>query len=513
MTKAKVYLVGAGPGDPGLLTLRAKDLLASADAVVYDALIHPKILDFISPQAEKIFRGHRTKKGALSQAQINQLIVRLAKAGKTTVRLKGGDPFVFGRGAEEILALVKSKIPFEVVPGVSSSVAVPAYAGIPVTHRDFNSSLTIVTGHETENKETPQVDWKNLAENNGTLVFLMGLHTLQKVSEKLITAGKNSQTPAAVIQRGTTPRQKTVVGTLGSIFKLVQKAKLVPPAILVVGDVVGLRQKTYWLHHKSLYGIRALITRTRSQSSYLSGLMSEEGAEVIEVPTIDIHPLPMDAAAKERVRRLSEYDWVVFTSSNAVNIFMYNLKQAHKNNLDLAELKVACVGESTAKVLLEYGVKADLVPKDYKQEGLVSAFQKFPLKGQRVLLARAQKGRDLLMNFLKKKGALVDFWPLYENKIPPGTKERLYRLFKEEGGVDILIFASSSSADNFYGLFNPAERRRWLKNIPVATIGPVTAASVKKWGGKVAVMPKKYTMPDLIQGLGQWAKRYRPLKY
>jgi uroporphyrinogen III methyltransferase/synthase len=512
MTKAKVYLVGAGPGDPGLLTLRAKDLLASADAVVYDALIHPKILEFISPQAEKIFRGHRLKKGALSQAQINQLIVRLAKAGKATVRLKGGDPFVFGRGAEEILALVKAKIPFEVVPGVSSSVAVPAYAGIPVTHRDFNSSLTIVTGHETEHKETPQVDWKNLAENNGTLVFLMGLHTLQNVSEKLISAGKRAQTPAAVIQRGTTPRQKTVVGTLGSIFKLVQKANLVPPAILVVGDVVGLRSKTYWLHHKSLYGIRALITRTRSQSSYLSGLMSEEGAEVIEVPTIDIHPLPIDAAAQRRMSQLSQYDWVVFTSSNAVNIFMNNLKAAGENP-DLAGVKVACVGESTAKVLREYGVKADMVPQDYKQEGLVSAFQKLPVKGQKILLVRAKKGRDLLMNFLKKKGAFVDFWPLYENKIPPGTKERLHRLFKEEGGVDILIFASSSSADNFYGLFTPSERRRWLKELPVAAMGPVTAASVKKWGGKVAVMPKKYTMPDLIQGLSRWAKRYKPLKY
>jgi uroporphyrinogen III methyltransferase/synthase len=513
MTKGKVYLVGAGPGDPGLLTLRAKELLSRADAVVYDALVHPKILDFISDQAQKIFRGHRYQKGALSQAQINQLLVKLAQEGKQTVRLKGGDPFVFGRGAEEILALVKAKIPFEVVPGVSSAIAVPAYAGIPVTDRNFNSALTIVTGHEAPTKSPLAVDWKNLAQNNGTLVFLMGLHGLKNICEKLIQNGKNSQTPAAVIQQGTTSRQKTVVGTLSTIFQLVQKAKLSVPAILVVGDVVKLRSEVYWLQHKALYGIRLLITRTRAQSSYLGGLLQAEGAEVIEIPTIDIHPLPIDQKAKERMSRLSEYDWVIFTSANAVSIFMDNLKKVHKNHLDLAGIQIACVGESTAKTLLPYGVKADLVPPDYKQEGLVKAFQKIPMKGKKVLFARAQKGRNLLIDFLNKKGVSVDFWPLYENKIPPGTKERLFNLFKNEGGVDILIFASSSSVDNFFGLFSPAERRKWLSKMPVAVIGPVTAASAKKWSARVAVMPKKYTMPDLIKALTVWAKRYKPVKY
>src|ERR1700679_459200 len=224
MKKGKVYLVGAGPGDPGLLTLRAKELLSRADAVVYDALVHPKILDFISDKARKIFRGHRTKKGSLTQAKINNLLIQLAKEGKNTVRLKGGDPFVFGRGAEEILALAQAGIPFEVVPGVSSAIAVPAYAGIPVTHRDFNSSLTIVTGHEKKSKNSSQVDWKNLAQNKGTLVFLMGLHSLKEVCLRLIKEGKNGNTPVAVIQQGTTFRQKTVMGTLGTIFKLVQKA-------------------------------------------------------------------------------------------------------------------------------------------------------------------------------------------------------------------------------------------------------------------------------------------------
>ncbi len=511
MKKGKVYLVGAGPGDPGLLTLRAKELLSRADAVVYDALIHPRILNFISPRAQKIFRGHRAKKGALSQAQINQRLIRLARDGKQTVRLKGGDPFVFGRGAEEILALVKAKIPFEVVPGVSSAIAVPAYAGIPVTHRESNSSLTLVTGHETDDKVSSQVNWKNLAQNSGTLVFLMGLHTLKNVTEKLIAGGKNAKTPAAVIQQGTTPRQKTVVGTLDTIFQLVQKAKLSAPAILVVGDVVKLRSKVYWLGQKPLYSLRILITRTRSQSSYLTELMTEEGAEIIEIPTIEIHPLPVEKKAGEWLRRVSDYDWIIFVSANAVEIFMERLKQFHKSHLDIGA-KIACVGESTAKTLLGYGLKADLVPQDYKQEGLVEAFGKQAVKGQSFLFPCAKEGRDVLEKFLRRKGAKVDLWTIYENKTPAGTREKLLSLFKDRGGVDILTFASSSSVDNFYKLFNAAQRRQWLK-IPVAVIGPITAASVKKWGGKVVVMPKKYTMQDLIKGLIQWSKRRKTLKY
>ena len=513
MTSGKVYLVGAGPGDPGLLTLRAKELLSRADAVVYDALVHPKILDFISDKAQKIFRGHRTKKGSLSQDKINNLLIQLAKEGKNTVRLKGGDPFVFGRGAEEILALAKARIPFEVVPGVSSAIAVPAYAGIPVTYRNFNSSLTIVTGHEKKSKSSSQVDWKNLAQNKGTLVFLMGLHGLKEVCFRLTKEGKNENTPAAVIQQGTTFRQKTVIGTLATIFKLVQKARMIPPAIFVVGDVVKLRPSVYWLKHKPLYGIRILITRTRAQASSLSELMSDQGAEVVEIPTVDISPLPMDRHAKKIVECIGDYDWIVLASPNAVEIFMENLKQMNKSHLDVADTKIACVGESTAKTLLTYGLKANLVPTDYKQEGLVSAFHKRLVKGQKFLFPCAREGRDILIRFLKQKGAVIDVWPIYENRIPLGTRDRLLRLFKKEGGVDFLTFASSSSVDNFFGLFTVPERRRWLKNIKVAVIGPVTAASVKKWGGKVVIMPKKYTMLNLVNGLTQWAKRHKPLKY
>ena len=505
MANGKVYLVGAGPGDPGLLTLRGKELLSQADAVVYDALVHPKILDFISERAEKIFRGHRSKKGALTQDQINALLVKLAKAGKMTVRLKGGDPFVFGRGAEEIMALVKAKVRFEVVPGVTSAVAVPAYAGIPVTHRDVNSTLTIVTGQETSSKLAEQIDWKCLAHNEGTIVFLMGLHTLKKITDKLMSLGKNPKTPVAVIQRGTTARQKTVVGTLETIFEKVQKARLIAPATLVVGKVVELRSKIDWLKEKPLHGVRALITRTRAQASYLGGLISEQGGEVIEIPTIEIDPLPLDKKGEERLNHLADYDWIVLASPNAVSFFMDNLQQMNKTKLDMGRVKIACVGASTAKQLKMFGFKADLVPNDYKQEGLVKEFSRMPVKGKKFLFARAQKGRELLNEFLEKRGALVDVWPLYKTKIPAGTKERVLRLFKTEGGVDLLIFASSSSVDNFYGILNAAERKKWVLSIPVAVIGPVTGESVKKWGAKVAILPKKYTMEDLIKGMIRWA--------
>lgn len=308
MSKGKVYLVGAGPGDPGLLTLRGKEVLSRAQVVVYDALVHPRILGFIPEAARKIFRGSRGKAGSLSQSQINVLLVKLAKTGKTVVRLKGGDPFVFGRGAEEILELVKNNIPFEVVPGVTSAVAVPAYAGIPVTHRTLNSSFAVITGHEDPLKENTQVDWHHLAKDEGTLVFLMGLHSLAHLCDRLIGEGKDPRTPAAVIQKGTTSHQRMVKGTLQTLPGLVRKAQLEPPAALIVGKVVDLADSLQWFSKKPLLGLRVLVTRGRAPVNYLSEMLSEEGAEVIEVPTIEIKPLPLDGKGKKRLQNLGEYD-------------------------------------------------------------------------------------------------------------------------------------------------------------------------------------------------------------
>jgi len=509
MTRGKVFIVGAGPGDPGLLTLNAQKALAHADVVLYDALIDSRILELIPETARKIFRGKRSKKGALSQAHINAWLVRWAKQGKKVVRLKGGDPFVFGRGAEEALELKRRGIDFEIVPGISSAIAVPAYAGIPVTHRAMNSSFTVVTGHEDPTKPEALIEWKSLALNEGTLVFLMGLHTLRGVCARLIQEGKKGNTPAAVIQSGTTLRQKTVAGTLETIAALTEKFHLKAPATVVVGKVVALRKKLQWLKPGSLSGFKILLTRTRAQASFLSDQLAEKGAEVREIPTVEIAPLPLSRTAEKWLREIGNYDWIILTSSNAVEILMANLFKLKKDARQLANVKLACVGSATAKSLKSFGLQADLIPEDYKQEGLIQSLRHKPLHGKKILFARAKEGRDILLKFLKAKGALVDFWPLYENRIPPGTGDKIRRLFAEEGGVDLLTFASSSSADHFYGLFSPVQRKKWLRSLPAAVIGPVTAASVKKWGGKVVLQPRSYTMPALVAAIEKWVKKHR----
>ncbi len=505
MNSGKVYLVGAGPGDPGLLTLKAKDILSKADVVVYDALVHPKILEFIPKGARIIFRGSRGKSGAMKQSQINSLLVRVASQGKKVVRLKGGDPFVFGRGAEEIMALEDQKIPFEVVPGVTSAIAVPAYAGIPVTHRSLNSSFTVVTGHEDPSKTISQVDWAHLAKDQGTLVFLMGLHSLPALCRRLIEEGKSLRTPAAVIQSGTTVLQKVVTGTLENLADLTNKARLLPPATVVVGEVVNLRPKLDWLSQKPLWGHKILVTRNQAKAGYLSGLLSDEGAEVVSIATFEIKPLPLDRQVREKIQGSGEYDWIIFSSVNAVEIFFGHFLKIGMSVRHLSGVKIACIGEATAKVVRSFGLKVALVPDDYKQEGLAKAFQRIPLKEKRVLFARAREGRDLLVRYFKKKKIQCDLLALYENQVPRGARKELRELFLKGGGVDLLTFASSSSVDHFYGLFNPSQLKKWVVRIPAAVIGPVTAASVKKWGGKVAVQPTKYTMPDLVAAIVKWA--------
>jgi uroporphyrinogen III methyltransferase / synthase len=506
MPKGKVYLVGAGPGDPGLLTLRGKEVLSQADVVVYDALVHPRILEFIPDKARKIFRGSRGKKGALSQSQINGLLVKLGKKGKRVVRLKGGDPFVFGRGAEEALALAENKVPFEIVPGVTSAIAVPAYGGIPVTDRAMNSTFTVVTGHEDPSKNSSHVDWRHLANDEGTLIFLMGLHSLPQVCERLVNEGKSPRTPAAVIQWGATPRQRMVRGTLETLPEITQKADFQPPATVIVGKVVDLADSLQWFSRKPLLGLRILVTRGRASVNYLSAMLAEEGAEVVEIPTIEIRPLPLTSRGKNILRKISSYDWLVFTSSNAVEIFMNHLFKLKMDIRNLWRIKTACVGTATAKTLRNFGIRADLIPDDYKQEGLIKSFKKLPLKGKRILFARAKEGREVLLEFFKKKAAVVDLWPLYENRVPAGTAAHLRDLFRKGGGVDLASFASSSAVDHFYSIFTPSERKKWLRGLPAAVIGPVTAASVRKWQGKVIVQPKKFTLSDLVRAVSKWAQ-------
>ncbi|HVM33006.1 MAG TPA: uroporphyrinogen-III C-methyltransferase [bacterium] len=501
----KVYLVGAGPGDPGLLTLRAKEVLSEADAVLYDALIHPRILGFIPEKAKKIFRGHRLRKDAMDQEAINALLVKLAKQGLSVVRLKGGDPFVFGRGAEEAMELAKNRIPFEVVPGITAAVAVPAYAGIPVTHRPITSSFTVVTGHEGGVKAP--VDWRGLAQNQGTLIFLMGFLNLSQIADRLLQAGKPPATPAAVIQWGTTGRQRAVKGTLKDIAETAKAAGLVPPATVVIGRVVGLMEGLQWYRRGPLSGLRVLVTRGRAQMQYLSDALSEKGAGVVEIPTIEIVPIPLTREPLDLLHEAGNYDWIVFSSINAVTLYMKALTQVIMDPRDMPRSKIACVGEATATALAVFGIRANLVPGDYRQEELIKAFARVPLKGKRFLLARAKENRDTLEHFLRKNGAQVDPLELYENRVPPGTQVKLKALFEKEGGVDLLTFASSSAVDHFYRLFTPSQRKEWLSNLPAAVMGPVTAAAVKKWGVKEILLPKKFTVPDLVDLVVKWADR------
>ncbi len=511
MKKGKVFLVGAGPGDPGLLTLRGREVLALADVVLYDALVHPDLLNFAPSKAIRLFRGSRGKRGALTQAQINQKLVQFALQGKKVVRLKGGDPFVFGRGGEEILALLPKRIPYEVVPGVSSAFAVPASAGIPLSHRGMNASFTIVTGHETGNKSGSQVDWAHLAKDKGTLVFLMGLHTLPEVSWRLGSYGMDPKTPAAVVQQGTTSNQKTVLGTLGDISDKVRRAGLRAPAILILGKVVSLSHQLDRLSKLPLRGLKILVTRNLMKSGPLTELLKEKGAAVVEAATIELKAVPLDQRTRSLLNRAENYDWILFSSAHAVEFLKEAFQQMGVSMSHLRTVNIACVGSSTAKAVKSVGLQPALVPNDFKQEGLVRAFKKMDLQGKKILFVRAKEGREVLQKFFKTRKVHCDLLSLYENHIPMDAAQRLRNLFKNEGGVDLLTFASSSAADHFYGVFTPTERKRWLGKVPAAVIGPVTGATVRHWGGKVVAQPKTYTLDHLVTSIEKWAKKHRPL--
>jgi uroporphyrinogen III methyltransferase/synthase len=503
----RVYLVGAGPGDPGLLTLRAREVLSRADSVIYDTLVSPVIVNLAPATAQKIFRGKRSKPGALSQMAINRLLVKLAKQGKQVVRLKGGDPFVFGRGAEEAQALIEAGLEFEVVPGVSSAIAVPAYAGIPVTHRDLNSSFTVVTGHEDPTKQNPQIDWMNLAQSHGTLVFLMGLHALPKVCGRLIAEGKPASTPAAIIQSGTISKQKTVTGTLKTLPELTAKARLKPPATLVVGPVVALRESLQWVQRRPLFGWRVLVTRGRLPYNSLSEILTQQGAEVIEIPTIELVPLKLGASQVKLVRQVSSYDWIVFSSANAIEFFMAVFLREGLDVRALRGVQIACVGDATAQALKKYGILADLVPKEFKQEGFIQSFKSVDLNGREILVPKARGGREVFELFLKSKGAKVDLLTLYENRVPATARRQIQGLFEDQGGVDLLTFASSSAVEHFFRLLTPIQRKKWVSKLPLAVMGPVTARAARKWKAKVAVQPQRYTVPDLVAAIVKWTHK------
>lgn len=499
MTTGVVYLVGAGPGDPGLLTLRGGELLVMCDAIVYDALANPALLALASVR-ERVTpvelhdvgkRGGATE--SARQNDINQLLVRLANDGKRVVRLKGGDPFVFGRGSEEAQALADAGVRFEVVPGVTAGIAAPAYAGIPVTHRGLATSVTFVTGHEDPAKGEATVDWSALARAGGTIVLYMGVKSLPRIASTLEAGGMRPDTPAAAIQWGTHAHQRTVTGTLSTIADEIDRASLAAPVITVIGPVVSLRDQIGWFDRRPLFGKRIVVTRARSQASTLSEQLAALGAEVIEMPATRIEEL--DSGPIQRaISRLSEYGWVVFTSQNAVRIFWDTLRAESLDARALAGIKVAAVGPATASALLERGLAVDVAPDRFVAEALLDALRgRRDVQGVRVLYAKAEGAREVLHDGLEELGALVDEVVLYRSVVDgTGAAELRQRLI--DGDVDLVTFTSASSVNGFVA----AAGEDVVRRVPAATIGPITSAAARERGLEVSIEATESTISGLV---------------
>jgi len=500
----KVYLVGAGPGDPGLITLRGKYLLERAEVVVYDYLANPKLLSYVPKDAQLIYAG---KKGgglhAYTQEGINQLLVEHAKRGKMVVRLKGGDPFIFGRGAEEIEELVGEGIDFEVVPGVTSATAAATYAGIPITHREYTASVAFVTGHEDPTKKFSNIAWDKLATGVGTIVIYMGIKTLPSITQKLINFGRSPDTPVAVVRWASTPQQHSVVGTLATICDVVQKADIKPPALVIVGEVVKLRSTIDWFEKRPLFGRRIVVTRTREQASDLVAKLEEYGAECLEYSTIHIEPVDDYQVLDQAIAEIGDYSWLLFTSINAVVYFFQRLFLLGRDSRHLAATKIAVVGKATADELRKFGVTADLIPEKFTGEGLAEALVRTEVKGSRILLPRALRASEILPEVLTDAGAVVTIAPAYRNVPPMGRREEL-RDQLESGTIDLITFTSSSTVSNFLTMLDAGsdeELHRLLDQTTIAAIGPITADTVREHGLRVDIQPERYTIGDMVQAI------------
>jgi uroporphyrinogen III methyltransferase/synthase len=508
-----VYLVGAGPGDPGLMTRRSLELIATADAILYDRLIPANALDGARADCELRYVGKAPGDVALGQEEINALLVGLGLAGKRVVRLKGGDPFVFGRGGEEAEALRAAGVPFEVVPGITAGVAASAYAGIPVTHRDAASAVAFVTGHQAPEKdqqraaaggdaERPhsEVDWQGLAAFPGTLVFYMGVKNLPLIADSLIAAGRDPAEPAAVVRRGTLPDQQTVTAKLADIAERVAEAGLKAPAITVVGPAVGLRDTLAWLERRPLHGKRVAVTRARAQASGLAARLRELGAEVVETPAIRVEPRPVEGEIAAAVDALSDYGLICFTSTNGVTLFFAAMAGRGLDARALAGSIVAAIGPGTARELEQHGVRADVVPPRSVAEALVEALADTPVDGRRVLVARAGAGRDVVPDALRQRGAEVDVVGLYDTVVEPLSEDQRAALAK----VDYVTFTSASSVRSL--LTSLGDEPVALGDARIVSIGPVTSAEARRLGLAVDVEAERHDVDGLVEALTAAAK-------
>jgi uroporphyrinogen III methyltransferase/synthase len=495
-----VYLVGAGPGDPGLLTRRGEAVLALADVVVFDHLASSRLLDLAPSNTQRICAGKSIGHCSLTQDEINQLLIEHAQAGRTVVRLKGGDPLVFGRGAEEAQALAAAGIPFEIVPGVTAAVGVTAYAGIAVTHREVASAVALVTGHNNPETEAGrnQLDWAALARFPGTLVVYMGMTHLAAICRTLIALGKPADVPAALVESGSLPSQRSLTATLGTIAPAAESAGFGPPALLVVGPVVNLRQTLDWYEKLPLFAQRIVVTRPREHALPAIALLESLGAEPLLAPTVEIRPIaspgPLDAA----IDRIAGYDWLVFTSANGVRFFIERLAKRGRDLRTLGHLKLAAIGPATARALTQFHLRADVVPESYRSEALAETLGRVA-RHQKILLARADRGRTILKDELQKL-ADVDQVAVYENRdaesLPEYVVERL-----QNGTVDWITLTSSAIATRLRDLLPDAARERLGRDVRLASLSPVTTETAMKFGWTVAVEATEYTWDGLVRAL------------
>ena len=493
----KVYLVGAGPGDPGLITVKGMQALEQAQVVVYDRLVDPVLLDAVPESAERIFVGKARGLQQLTQPEINRLLVDKAAQGLTVVRLKGGDPFVFGRGGEEALELKANGLPFEVVPGVTSAIAGPAYAGIPLTHRGIATTFTVVSGSEDPSKAGSTVPWDVLAKNGGTLVVLMGWASLEKILATLQKEGLSPATPVALVQWGTWSDQRTVTGNLENILEKGKDAGLTPPVITVIGDVVNLREELAWFDNRTLFGKRVLVTRSRSQASRLCTLLAQAGANPVELPTIQISPLEDFSELDSTLEKLTDYDWVIFASTNAVESVFERLKMQGKDARALAGTTVGAIGPATAQALARRGITADFVPSRPVSETVLKELAGRDWKGASVLLPSADIGRDELQKGLTEMGANVNRLAAYRNVPVEGVSGLAKKAFLD--GVDIVTFTSSSTVRNLVEMLNGDLTA--LQASFIACIGPVTSATARELGLRVDLEAPEHTVEGLVDAL------------
>ena len=494
--RGKVYLVGAGPGDLGLVTLRAKECIERADVIVYDHLANPEMLGWARDDSEIVYAGKRAGEHTLSQDEINKLLIEKAREEKQVVRLKGGDPFVFGRGAEEAKAIVDAGIEFEVVPGITSAIAGPAYAGIPVTHRAENSHVTFFTGHEDPAKAESTIDYAALAKLGGTQVMLMGVERLEAITKKMREQGMRADLPVALVRWATTGRQETLVGTLEDIARRVVDLGFEAPAVAVFGEVVALRKSLNWYEKRPLSGKRIVVTRTRKQASALSGKLRGLGAQVLELPTIRIEP-PSDLRSfAELVQDAHAYDWIVFTSANGVEAFFEIFFKLYDDAREIGAARIAAIGPATAQRVRDFRLHVDLQPEEFVAEAVTREFQKRGgVENLRILLVRAEKARDVLPKELSTLGAIVDEALAYRT-VPETRDATGARRCLLEEGADLITFTSSSTVENYLGLALP-----WPKGMQIASIGPITSKTARDNGLTVDIEARRHDIDGLVQAI------------